>query len=352
MRGEVCFVGSYASADAPGIYSFAFAQDAELEPIGVHTGIQNPSFLAAHPGRSHIYAVSETGLEADGAHGAVHAFRLEWGEGSVELLELNSRSSEGDYPCHLAVDEAGNWLAVSNYGTGSVAIFPIEPEGDLGTLASFAEHRGSGPSPRQQGPHTHSAIFTPDTRFLLVADLGIDRIITYAFDPESGSLTLRGELATRPGAGPRHLAFHPGGGHVLFVNELDNTVTLCSYDSSSGSLRELQSLPTLPHDVPDNTAADLQVSRSGTHVYVSNRGHDSVAVYTFDATGRLHLESIRPVGGRTPRSFGLAPGGRHMVVANRQTDDLVVLPLLRSGSEIGPPASRVEVPQASCVRFV
>ena len=351
MTRDVCFVGSYGPADEPGITWLALDDDAELELLGVHTGIQNPSFLALHPGRGHLYAVSETGLEPDGAHGSVHAFRVERDETSVELVEINSRSTEGDYPCHLAVDAGGDWLAVSNYGTGNVAVFPIGPDGDLGPMTSFAQHRGSGPSPRQESPHTHSTVFTPDMRFLLVADLGIDRIVTYAFDRESGSLERRGELTASPGAGPRHLAFHPDGRHVLFVNELDNTITLCAYDPSEGGLAQLQTLPTLPDAAPDNTAADIQLSASGRHVYVSNRGHDSVAAYTFDPLDGLRLEAIRPTGGQTPRSFSLTPDGRHLVVANRRTDDLVVLPLRDGGSEIGLPLSRAEVPQASCVRF-
>ncbi len=350
-NGGVCFVGSYGPADSPGIYSFAFDQDAKLELLGAHAGIQNPSYLAIHPDGNHLYAVSETGLDADGAQGSIHAFRLERRKESVELVDLNSRSAEGDHPCHLTVDAAGEWIAASNYGSGSVAVFPIRSDGALGPVASLAQHGGSGPTPRQEGPHTHSALFTPDSRFLLVADLGIDRILTYALDRESGSLSRRSQLATGPGSGPRHLALHPDGERVLFVNELDNTISLCAYDPSKANLTHLQNIPTLPRDAPDNTAADIQVSPSGTHVYVSNRGHDSLAVYTFDDLNRLHLESIRPTGGQTPRSFSLAPDGRHIVVANRQTDDLVVLPLLQGGSEIGPPVSRVEVPQASFVTF-
>lgn len=350
--GVSFLVGSYSPSDRPAVYVFSLSPGSELTPRGTFTGIRNASFLAVHPGGNHLFAVSETGLDSDGRHGAVHAFRVERGDGVIELLELNSRSTEGDHPCHLSIDAEGRWLAAANYGTGSVAVFPILADGRLGPVASLARHAGSGPSARQEGPHAHSTVFTADMRFLITADLGIDRMITYAFDERTGSLTRHGETSTKPGAGPRHLKFHPEGEHVFVVNELDNSISIYEFDRVEGSLTWNQTLSTVPEGVADNTAADVHVSSSGTHVYVSNRGHDSLAVYEFDREQGLRLLAIRPCGGSWPRSFGITPDGRHLLVANRRSDDLVLLPLLEGGSEIGRPSARAAVSQPSCVTFL
>jgi len=347
-------VGSYAPADEPGISAFAVDDSAPALQLDWSVGgIWNPSYLAVHPAREHLFAVSETGLRSDGAPGGVHAYRIEREEGLFGLVPLNQRSSGGDHPCHLSIDAGGSWLAVSNYGSGDVAVFPIEPDGGLGEMAAAVRHAGSGPrADRQEGPHAHSAIFAADGRFLLVADLGIDQIVIYGFDAGDGSLVRHGGVATAPGAGPRHMAFHPDGNHLMVVNELDSSVTLYRYDAGAGSLSELQTLSTVPTRVGANTAADIQVSRLGTHAYVSNRGHNSVAVFAFDPEQGLNRTAVRSSGGEWPRGLGLAPGGRHLVAANRRSNDVVVLPLLAGGSDIGEPVARAGVLQPSCVAFV
>jgi 6-phosphogluconolactonase len=347
-------VGSYAPEDGPGISAFAVDDTAaRLRLEKTFTGIRNPSFLAVHPAGNHLFAVSETGLSSDGAHGAVHAFRIEREQGLFDLVPLNQRSTGGDHPCHLHIDAGGHWLAVSNYGSGDVAVFPIEPDGRLGEMAASARHSGSGPRPdRQEAPHAHSAIFAADGRFLLVADLGIDQIVVYAFVAADGSLVRHGDVATSPGAGPRHMVFHPDGSHLMVVNELDSTVSLYRYDARAGSLSELQTFSTVPTDVSQNTAADIQISPLGRHIYVSNRGHNTVAVFAFDPEHGLNRTAVRSSGGEWPRGLGLAPGGRHLVAANRYSDDVVVLPLLAGGSDIGKPIARAMAAQPSCIAFV
>ncbi len=347
------YVGSYAQASQPGIYVFALDEsNAELRAVGTRTGVQNPSFLTLHPGGDHLFAVSETGLAGDGTHGAVHAFRIDREGEAVDLVALNHRSTAGNYPCHVRVNAAGRWLAVSNYGTGDVAIFPIAPDGSLGEMACSVQHTGHGPNARrQEGPHAHSAVFTPDDRFLVVADLGIDRLVIYAFDPDTGNLARHGEVRASPGAGPRHMAFHPEGSHLLAVNELESSLTLFRWDADAGSLGELQTLSTLPPGAPENAAADIHVSGSGRHVYVSNRGHNSLAVFGFDPVSGLSRIVVRSCGGDWPRSFGLAPGGRLLVAANQHSDEIVLLPLVGGGSDVGEPAARVGISQPSCIAF-
>jgi 6-phosphogluconolactonase len=351
---ETClFVGSYGPEDRPGIYAVGLDEAATgLHLRGSFAGVRNPSFLSLHPGGDHLYAVSETGRGSDGTHGAVHAFRLERAGATVDLVALNHRSTAGDHPCHLRIDGDGRWLAVANYGTGNVAVFPLLPDGVLGEMAAFVQHAGTGPNPnRQEGPHAHATIFTPDNRFLIVADLGIDQLVVYAFDADTGSLARHRAVLVNPGAGPRHLAFHPDGMHLFVVNELTSSVTWYRYDAPAGSIRELQTRSTVPSDAPENTAADIHLSHSGRHVYVSNRGHDSVAVFAFDPALGLDRIAIRSSGGGWPRGFGLAPGGRHLVAANRHSNEIVLLPLLAGGADIGEPVARAGVTQPSCITF-
>jgi 6-phosphogluconolactonase len=306
-----------------------------------------------HPTGDHLFVVSETGLGSEGTGGAVHAFRIDRGYGEIDLVPLNHRPTAGDHPCHLSVDVDGRWLVVSNYGTGNVAVFPILADGSLGEMATAVQHSGSGPHvDRQEAPHAHSSIFTPDNQFLIVADLGIDRLVTYTFDGATGSLARHREVTARPGAGPRHVAFHPEGRHLFVVNELENSVTLFQRDAEAGSLRELQTVSTLPPHARENLAADIHVSASGKHVYASNRGHDSLVVYSFDPASGLNPIVVRSCGGTGPRSFGIAPGGRHLVVANRHSDEVALLPLLAGGADIGEPIARAPVSQPSCIAFV
>ncbi len=351
---SAALVGSYAPGDAAGIYLVTVNEtEGRLRIDATFAGVRNPSHLATHPGGDHLFAVSETSVGGDGVGGTVHAFRITRGRGGVDLAALNERSTDGDHPCHVCVDASGRWLAVSNYGTGNVAVFPIGPDGWLGEMTSSVQHSGSGPNAdRQAGPHVHSTVFTPEGRFLIVADLGIDRVVIYAFDPDVGSLSPHDDVATKPGAGPRHMAFHPDGRHLFVVNELDSTITAYRYDARAGALQPWQTVPALPEGAPAGMAADIHVSRSGSRVYASNRGHDSVTVCAFDMTSGLSRTVIRSSGGQWPRGFCLMPSGRHLLAANRHSNEIVLLPLLAGGSDIGEPLARVEIAQPSCVSFL
>lgn len=347
------FVGSYAPSDEPGIHSFVLDESSgDLRLRGSFAGVRNPSYLAVHPDGDRLFAVGETGFGSDGIQGSVHGFRIDEEGGVISLAAVNQRSTAGDFPCHLDIDPTGRWLAVANYGTGNAALFPIESDAGLGEMATSVQHAGRGPNvDRQKGPHVHSATFAPDNRFLIVADLGIDRLVIYSFDADTGSLVRHGDAETEPGAGPRHLAFHPDGVHLFVVNELASSITLHQYDADTGRVRPLQTMSTLPSGVAGNLAADIHVSRSGSHVYVSNRGHNSMAVYEFEPATGLNRTAVRSCGGDGPRSFAPAPGGGYLVVANRHSDEIVVLPLLTGGSDMGEPVARATISQPSCIMF-
>jgi 6-phosphogluconolactonase len=348
---RLVLVGSYADADQPGIHALRFDEaTGALAPCGAYAGIANPSFLVAHPSGRWVYAVSELSQPWNGAPGSVWALRLERDPWSLQ--PINQQPSGGDAPCHLRIDASGKWLLASNYSSGSVAVLPILADGALGEMTDLIQHHGSGPNPeRQEGPHAHSATFAPDDRFAIVADLGMDELLVYRFDPAAGKLGAHTHVDARPGAGPRHVAFHPNGEYVYVANELDNTVSAYHYDAADGTLHERQTIETLPEGAPENTVADIHVSSSGRRVCVSNRGHNSIAAFDIAPTGQLERVAIAPCGGDCPRNFALAPGGRHMLVANQNSGEVVVLPLGDDGAP-GDPIARAAVPTASCVLFV
>ncbi len=348
----VLYVGGYAPADHPGIHACTF-DDAtgELTVRGSFAGIVNLSFLISHPNGRWLYAVSETNQQKDGTPGAVWALRLT--RESWRIEPINHQMSGGDWPCHLEINATGQWLLVSNYGSGTVSVLPILPDGALGEMTDLIQHHGSGPNPeRQEGPHAHSATFAPDQRFVIVADLGIDALKVYEFDSSAGRLLAPTHISTRPGAGPRFKVFHPSGQYVYVNHELDNTVVVYDYDAASGMLRERQIVGTLPPSTPGSAIADIHISPAGDRLYVSNRGHDSISIFEIEADGRLARLAIRPCGGRCPRAFAITPSSRFLLVANQESDEVVVLPVLGGLEALGAPIARALVPGASCVHFV
>jgi 6-phosphogluconolactonase len=351
-KQQLVLFSSYAPADAPSIYVFSFDGDTgALHQLASYTGITSPSFLVVHPNRKWIYAVSETGKDSHGMIGEVWAFRLEREPFSIQ--PISHQSTRGDWPCHLQLDLTGNWLIATNYGTGNACIYPLQPDGSLGEMADFVQHHGKGPNEeRQEGPHAHSSILTPDNRFAIIADLGIDQLAIYQLDTSKGKLQLYSSINTRPGAGPRHLAFHPNGKWMYAANELDSTVTQYDYDAVNGTLIERQSLSTVPSGSPENIVADIHISDSGQRLYISNRGHNSIAVYDVGQDGNLVLVSIPTCGGDWPRNFALAPGGRFILVANQYSNEVCVLPVMEGTTSLGEPIARAHLQGASCIQFV
>ncbi len=353
MTSQIILVGGYAAPEQPGIHAFGFdASSGALTPRGAFAGLANPSFLALHPNGRWLFSVSETS-EPGGAGGGVAALAIDLSGPELACRLINTQPSQGAHPCHLAIDPSGGWLLVSNYSSGSFGALPINPDGSLGPIASFHQHSGTGPNTqRQERAHAHSATFSPDGRFVIVADLGIDQLVVYAFDPASGALTPHGQAQAEPGAGPRHLAFHPSGRTLYAANELGNTVALYDYDAGAGGLTPRGALATLPAGAPESYVADIHIAPDGGRLYVSNRGHNSLAAYDVAADGGLTLAAIEPCGGDWPRNFALAPGGRFALVANQNSGDIAVLPLLDGPAAIGPAVAHAAVPGASFVQFV
>ncbi len=349
------FVGGYAPVGQPGLQACRFdPTGGALTAISSFGGILNPAFLAAHPNGRWLYAVSETSRAESGDFGAVWALRYEATPdgAAVQIEPLNHQSSRGDAPCHLRLDATGRWLLLTNYTSGSAAVYPVQPDGSVGELADFVQHHGRGPNPeRQEGPHTHSSLMTPDNRFAVIAELGLDQLLIYELDQRNGKLRLHAAAPSRPGAGPRHLAFHPDGRHLYAANELDSTIALYEYDAAAGSLSERQVLPTLPPGAPQNTVADIHLDPAARRAYVSNRGHNSLAAYAIGAGGQLTPAGFWPCGGNWPRNFALAPGGGFMLVANQYSNLVSVLPLDGPAALIGSAVASLPAPGPACIEF-
>jgi 6-phosphogluconolactonase len=293
-----------------------------IGPVATLAATRNPSYLTVSSSGRRVYAISETLTLQDQDGGGVTAFARD--PGTAALVPLNGRSSLGVSPCHVAVDQTGTFLVVANYGVeaGSITVYGIAADGSIGDLTDHVELAGSGPDPvRQTCSHPHMIATDQVTGDIVVTDLGSDMVLFYRLDSR-GRLTPASTwpLAARPGAGPRHLAFHPDGRHLFVVNELDNTV--CTMRRHGERFEPTDVVCTLPPDVAQvNLAAAVRVSPSGRHVLVSNRGHDSLAVFVFDP-GRsvLTMAGITPSAAAFPRDFTFAPDGRHVIVAGQNND--------------------------------
>ena len=346
------FSGSNPGGGAKGIYAYRFdTTSGELKPAGLAVETTNPSFLAVGANGQFLYAVNEVG-----GKGMVSAFSID--RAAARLTLINQVSSKGGGPCHLALDATGHWLAVANYGTGSVAVLPVGADGRLGEAAAFDQHHGSSVNrARQEGPHAHEAVFSPDNRYLLVPDLGLDQILVYRFDASKGTIAPNDPpfAVVAPGSGPRHLAFHPNGKVVYVLNEIASTVTAFHYDAAKGALQDFQTVSALPaHFTQASTAAEIVVNAAGTAVYASNRGHDSIAMFDIQPVlFKLAEPEHTPTLGKTPRQFTLDPDGRFLLVSNQDSDNIEVFRVHQRSGELTPTRFRpVEQPRPVCLVFV
>ena len=350
------YVGTYTGKESKGIYAFRYHPDSgEATPLGLAAETRNPTFLAVHPNQKFIYAANEiTDFDAAGS-GAASAFSIDRATGKLTLL--NQVSSRGGGTCAITVDRAGRNVLVANYGGGSVAVMPIGKDGRLREASAFIQHSGSGADPaRQEGPHAHSADFSPDQRFALVDDLGLDQVKVYRFNSKKGSLVPNNPAFAKlnPKWGPRHLAFHPGGQFVYVISELASKVTAFAYDKRAGTLNEIQSLSTLPTGFEgESDTAEIAVHPSGRFVYGSNRGHNSIAVFSVDpVTGKLAFVETVPTGGRWPRHFEIDPSGRFLFAANQNSGDVFSFRIDPDTGRLAPTGQVLQVPSPVCIKFV
>jgi 6-phosphogluconolactonase len=313
------YLGTYTDGESQGIYQYSLSADGTLSKTGLVAKAENPSFLALSPDGRYLLSVNE--VSNDDQTGFVSLFRI----GKDTLTFLDQKPTGGAHPCHVAVNPEG-YVLVANYSGGNMGLLKIEGDGKLSDLLDVQQHEGSGQHPRQEGPHAHSGWFTEDEGLISV-DLGTNQLWFSEIETESQKFK-PGEPQTfslEPGAGPRHLTFHPQNRWIYVVNELSSSVSLLKKDPETGTLKITQTISTLPGDFDaDNTCADIHISSDGKFVYASNRGHNSIVVYSADPeTGELKLLAHEPTRGETPRNFSLSPGDRFLLVANQRTNSLV-----------------------------
>jgi 6-phosphogluconolactonase len=352
----ILFVGTYTGKESKGIYAYRFdAASSELTPLGVAAETANPSFLAIDPSRRFLYAVNEVPNYKGANSGAVSSFAIDRHTG--KLSPLNEVAARGADPCYIAFDKTGKYALVANYTGGSVAVFPVRVRGHIGESSAFVQHLGSSVNKeRQEGPHAHWIETTPDNRFAIAVDLGLDELLVYRFDAKTGSLAANDPPYAKldPGAGPRHLAFHPNGRFAYVVNELQSSITAFSYDASRGAMHKLETVSTLPKSFTgSNDTAEIHVHPSGKFLFTSNRGHDSIAVFSIDShTGALTLVDHFPTQGKTPRNFEIDPTGKLLLVANQDTGNIVVFRIDPNNGRLTPTGQTLHVPSPVCLRFM
>jgi 6-phosphogluconolactonase len=348
LESQLLYVGTYTeNGRTDGIHLVRMdARSGELRLAGSANAGPNPSFLAIHPNGRVLYAVNEI------AAGTLSALAIASDTGA--LTKFGERPSGGDAPCYVSVDRSGRAALVANYNSGTVALIALAGDGSLGEQSHVERHTGHGPNAeRQGGPHAHSIVADPSNRFALSADLGIDRVLVYRLDLANVTLehVTTGDAVLRPGAGPRHLAFHPTLPLLFVSDELDSTVTTLHIDG--GNLRPVATVSTLPKGwTGENYPADIHVDSSGTSLYVSNRGHNSIAVFSIaPRTGALTLEQVIGTEGDWPRNFTLDPTERWLIVANQRSGNIVVFGRDPGNGRLTSARQQLAIPSPVCLRF-
>jgi 6-phosphogluconolactonase len=350
------YVGTYAKAEADSIFLYRLnSATGALTRLRAEKGGPNPSFLALDAKRQHLYAANETDEYQGAKSGFISAFTIDRRTGG--LTPLNQQTSSGAAPCYISLTPGGQAALVANYTGGSVSVLPIAPDGTLRPPSATTQHRGAGPNKsRQAAPHAHCILPDPNNRFAFAVDLGTDQVLGYRLDAGAGQWTPLPAPAftAQPGAGPRHLTFHPNGRWAYLINELTSSVSALVYDAAAGSFRELHTLPTLPAGfTASNTCADIHVHPSGRFVYATNRGHDSLAVFAVAAdSGRLTLVEHVSTQGKTPRNFAIDPSGAILLVANQNSNNIATYTINAQTGQLTPTGVVVDVPAPVCLQVV
>jgi len=354
------YVGTYTNkTESKGIYAYLFDPGVgKLTSLGVAAESEDPSFLAVHPSGKYLYAVNEIDHFGARKSGAVSSFSVDAKTGKLTLL--NQASTQGAGPCHISLDKTGKFVLVANYDGGSIATFPIRDDGSLGEVAGFVQHRGSSVNKeRQEAPHSHWIGVSPDNRFAIEANLGLDELSVYHFNAGNGDLSpIEPFVKASPGAGPRHLAFLPNGKFAYVLAEMGSSVSAFAYKASNGSLSSLQTVSTLSILRKDYSgpkeAAEIAVHPSGKFLYASNRaGIDTISVFSIDPIkGTLQLQDEYPTMGKTPRNFAIDPTGKFLLAANQESNNIVIFRIDATTGALSPTGEVTEAPAPVCITFV
>jgi 6-phosphogluconolactonase len=343
-------MGESTRGERQGIYRSSLNdKTGALSPPALAAEIGAPEFLALHPNGSRLYAACKL---PDGQFG-VAAFEIS--DDGKSLTLISSQPIGDGRACHLVTDRSGRCLFTAQYGTGTVAAFPLDTNGKIGPRSDLARHSGSGSNrARQEGPHAHWVGTDLNNRFLFVPDLGIDQVVIYELDLGGGKLKPHGRGNCPPGSGPRHMVFHPNGRRAYVLNELAISVTVFEYDAVAGTLSAIETVDSLPDELRDrpSTAAEICIHPSGEFLYASSRGHDSVSAFRIDPTsGRLALIEREPIRGAHPRSVNLDPSGNWLLAAGRDSNTIAVFGVDQKTGGLAFSGNIVNSPAPICVEF-
>lgn len=349
------YVGTYTAGKSKGIYILEFnVNTGGLIQKNFCAGIENPSFLVVNSNNKFLYAVSEIGNYKNQKSGGIYSYKIDQENNSLQFI--NSVSSNGAHPCHLTVDRNDKYVIAANYSDGNISVIKINDDGSLGERTDFVQHYGKSVNKsRQEAPHTHSVNIDASNKIVVAADLGIDKLMLYKFDDVNGKLnpTEQIYLETKPGAGPRHFTFHLNRKFAFVINELDCTITSLHFNPRDYLLEPIETVSTLPDDFKgENTCADIHIHPNGKFVYGSNRGHDSIAVFSFDETnGKLSLIQHQSTLGKTPRNFTIDPSGKFLLAANQNSDSIIVFSIDQLTGKLYETNQKIEIPSPVCLLF-
>jgi 6-phosphogluconolactonase len=353
-KDHYLIVGTYDSPKSEGIYVYKFnSEDGSVKEVS-HIKTSNPSYVTVSPNEKFVYAVHEIAREGNG--GEVAAFSFDKKTGTLTLI--NQQLSGGDHPCYVEIDKTGKWIIVANYTSGSLSVLPVNADGSLGVATTTIQHEGSGKNiERQKGPHVHCTKLSADNKWLFVSDLGIDKVMIYAFDAKTGKLTSAKEpfAPTEPGSGPRHFTFHPNNKYAYLIEEM--VATVVAYKYNSGTLKKIQSISSLPiGDTGLIGSADIHVSPDGKFLYASNRGRgnsNTIAIFKIDPTnGTLKVVGHQYTLGNIPRNFNLDPSGNFLLVANQESDEIVIFKRNKQTGLLTDTGKRINVGKPVCLKWI
>jgi len=350
------YVGSSDGSLEHSIFLCEFdAESGNFYVLDSFAGAKGPSYLALSPGNDFLYTINEEISDPASKQRTVSSYSID--SDNLSLKFMNSQSSQGSGPCHICCSKDGNYIFAANYSSGHSSAFPVQEDGSIGNATSVVIGEGNGPvESRQNGPHAHMVALDPGNRFLLVPDLGTDKVLIYQFDENSGTLTPNPEqpfLKMDPGSGPRHLVFHPGGEFVYVVNELNSTVTACRYDEKRGVLTKLQSVSTVSEDhVGSKYPAAIRISSDGKFVYASTRGeHSKISVFQVEDDGRIIRTQVVEVT-HWPREFNLDPSGKYLMVAGEKSDEIELYYINKATGKLNPTESKLTLPSPACILYI
>ena len=348
-------IGTYTSGGSNGIYVHQFNSVSAATKLIDSIKITNPSYLTVSPNRKFVYAVSED-VNKKNMGGKVASFSFDNVKGSLSLL--NEQPSNGNNPCYITINKTGRWIITGNYSSGTLAVLPVRSNGSLDPAVTVIQHTGqSVNTDRQTGPHVHATVLSPDNSYLFVPDLGLDKLMQYRFNKRNGALKEANEpyVMTKPGSGPRHFEFHPNKKYAYLLEELTGSVSAYTYTSKTGKLALIQNISTLPPDFLGYAgSADIHVSPDGNFLYASNRGEsNTIVIYAINKkNGSLIVAGYQSTLGKTPRHFSLDPGGNFLLVANQNSDEIIIFKVNKITGLLTDTGKRISVSKPVCIKWV